>query len=106
MLSKLTNTLAMSAGVPILKVLISTSKSIKSIKPFFSSENTIVVPPEATNGPDISGSYLLRRATKILQPWTSIPPQTLQHQRPNTEEEGEAPVDLLGDILSDSGEEG
>ena len=105
MLSQLTEALAMSPGNLVFKVLVTASKSSKSLKGCFASGDTIVVPPEASDGRDLSGKYLLKHATRLLQSPRGPPSQDSRHQRSYfMEEDGEA-EDLLGDIPSDSEDE-
>ena len=105
MISQLTETLAVSLGSPILKILVTTSKSSKGLKSCYKSQDTIVVPQEASAGRDISGSYLLKHATKMLESPPGVPSQASRHRSMGSMDEDGDAEDLLGDIASDSGDE-
>ena len=88
MFSKLMADLRSDPRSPILKLLMTDSKSVKSIKQYFPSMTSMIIPVTAGDGRDISSSYLARDASKMLSsPRTDSQPTNLHHALDSTGEQ-------------------
>lgn len=101
-LSKLTQALASTPGAPMFKVLMTTSKSSKRIRNSFLPEDSIAVPPQAEDGREVSGSYILRHAQQIIKSPVKGSQPNPRQESIGSEDPVTEPLDLLGDVQSDS----